>query len=81
MATDTTLGADNGIGVSTILAVLEATDLPHGPIEALITRDEETGMYGAKGLEPETLKGKILLNLDSESNGGTIYELRRRIGH
>lgn len=69
MATDTTLGADNGIGVSTILAVLEATDLPHGPIEALITRDEETGMYGAKGLEPETLKGKILLNLDSESNG------------
>ena len=68
MATDTTLGADNGIGVSTILAVLEATDLPHGPIEALITRDEETGMYGAKGLEPETLKGKILLNLDSEDD-------------
>ena len=50
MATDTTLGADNGIGVSTILAVLEATDLPHGPIEALFTRDEETGMYGAKDL-------------------------------
>lgn len=69
MATDTTLGADNGIGVSTILAVLEAIDLPHGPIEALFTRDEETGMYGAKDLEPGMLKSKILLNLDSETNG------------
>lgn len=68
-ATDTTLGADNGIGVSAILAVLEATDLPHGAIEALFTRDEETGMYGAKELQPDELTGKILLNMDSETDG------------
>ena len=69
LATDTTLGADNGIGMATILAVLEATDLKHGPIEALFTRDEETGMYGAKDIEPGILKGKILLNTDSEADG------------
>ena len=68
-ATDTTLGADNGIGVAAILAVLEAKDIVHGPIEALITRDEETGMYGAKGIEQGILKGKILLNTDSEADG------------
>ena len=69
LATDTTLGADNGIGMATILAVLEANDLKHGPIEALFTRDEETGMYGAKDIEPGILKGKILLNTDSEADG------------
>ncbi len=69
MATDTTLGADNGIGMAAILAILEAQDLVHGPIEALFTRDEETGMYGAKGLEQGILKGKILLNTDSETDG------------
>ncbi len=68
-ATDTTLGADNGMGVAAILAILESTDIPHGPIEALITRDEETGMYGALGLEPGMLQGKILLNTDSETDG------------
>ena len=68
-ATDTTLGADNGIGVAAILAVLESKDIVHGPIEALITRDEETGMYGAKGIEQVLLKGKILLNTDSEADG------------
>ena len=69
LATDTTLGADNGIGMAAILAVLEANDLKHGPIEALFTRDEETGMYGAKDIEPGVLKGKILLNTDSETDG------------
>lgn len=68
-ATGTTLGADNGIGVSTALAVLEATDLVHGPIEALFTIDEETGMTGAFGLKPGYLKGDILMNLDSEDEG------------
>lgn len=66
---ETTLGADNGIGVSAILAVLESDELKHGPIEALFTYDEETGMYGAIGLKPGELQGKILLNTDSEQDG------------
>ena len=68
-AKGTTLGADSGLGVASIMAVLEAKDLKHGPLEALITKDEETGMYGAFGLKPDTLKGEILLNLDSEEEG------------
>ena len=68
-ACGTTLGADDGLGVAAIMAVLEATDLRHGPLEALITKDEETGMYGAFGLKPGTLQGEILLNLDSEDEG------------
>ncbi|MCX6156722.1 MAG: aminoacyl-histidine dipeptidase [Ignavibacteriae bacterium] len=68
-ATGTTLGADNGIGVCSALAVLEATDLVHGPVEALFTIDEETGMTGAFGLKPGYLKGDILMNLDSEDEG------------
>lgn len=68
-AKGTTLGADNGMGVAAAMAVLEATDLKHGPLEVLITKDEETGMYGAFGLKPGTLKGEILLNLDSEDEG------------
>lgn len=68
-ADGTTLGADNGLGVAAIMAVLEAKDLKHGPLEALITKDEETGMYGAFGLKPGTLQGEILLNLDSETEG------------
>ncbi|MDD5362516.1 MAG: aminoacyl-histidine dipeptidase [Ignavibacteria bacterium] len=68
-ATGTTLGADNGIGVATSLAILEANDIPHGPIEALFTIDEETGMTGAFGLKPGYLKGDILMNLDSEDEG------------
>ncbi|MCX6165911.1 MAG: aminoacyl-histidine dipeptidase [Ignavibacteriae bacterium] len=67
--TGTTLGADNGIGVSTALAILEAKDLVHGPIEAIFTIDEETGMTGAFGLKPGFLKGDILMNLDSEDEG------------
>ncbi|HUW05916.1 MAG TPA: aminoacyl-histidine dipeptidase [Williamwhitmania sp.] len=68
-ARGTTLGADNGMGVAAIMAILESKDIPHGPIEALFTSDEETGMTGAFGLKPGFLKGDILLNLDSEDEG------------
>ena len=68
-ANGTTLGADNGIGASTILAVLESKELKHGPIEALFTATEETGMDGAFALKPGELKGDILLNLHSETEG------------
>lgn len=68
-ADGTTLGADNGIGVASILAVLEDDTLVHGPLEALFTATEETGMDGAFGLEAGLLQGDILLNLDSESEG------------
>ncbi len=68
-ARGTTLGADNGLGVAAIMAVMEAKDLQHGPIDALITRDEETGMYGANELPEGELQGDILLNLDSEHWG------------
>ena len=68
-AKGTTLGADNGLGVAAILAVMEAKDLKHGPLEALITADEETGMYGANDLPEKMLQGDILLNLDSETWG------------
>ncbi len=68
-ADGTTLGADNGMGVAATMAVLESKDIPHGPIEALFTCDEETGMTGAFGLKPGVLKGDILLNLDSEDEG------------
>jgi dipeptidase D len=68
-ANKTTLGADNGIGVASMLAVLESTDIVHGPIEALFTITEETGMDGAFGLKPGLLNGKMLLNLDSEDEG------------
>jgi dipeptidase D len=68
-ANGTTLGADNGMGVAAAMTVLEATDIPHGPVEALFTADEETGMTGANGLKPGILKGDILLNMDSEDEG------------
>ncbi len=68
-AKGTTLGADNGIGVAAILAILESKDIPHGPIEGLFTIDEETGMSGAFGLDGKFLTGKILMNLDSEDEG------------
>jgi len=67
-AKDTTLGADDGIGVAATLSVLESTELDHGPIEALFTVDEESGMSGAFHLSPHLLKGKMLLNLDSEDD-------------
>lgn len=68
-AKSTTLGADNGIGVAAILAVLADKTLSHGKIEALFTIDEEEGMDGAFGLKPGFLSGSILLNLDSEEEG------------
>lgn len=67
-AKGTTLGADNGIGVATIMAVLESNEIVHPPIEALFTIDEETGMTGAIGLDETILQGEILLNLDTEED-------------
>jgi dipeptidase D len=68
-ANGTTLGSDNGIGASAAMSVLASKDLEHGPVEALFTIDEETGMTGAFGLKGGILKGDILLNLDSEDEG------------
>lgn len=65
-ANHTTLGSDDGLGVATIMAVMESKDLQHGPIEGLITADEETGMYGANDLPAGELNGDILLNFDTE---------------
>lgn len=67
-AKGTTLGADNGLGVASIMSVLESNDIPHPSLEALFTIDEETGMTGAIGLKPGELKGEILLNLDTEED-------------
>ncbi|AFU67308.1 beta-alanyl-L-histidine (L-carnosine) dipeptidase PepD [Psychroflexus torquis ATCC 700755] len=67
-ADGTTLGADNGLGVATIMAILESQDVPHPALEALFTIDEETGMTGAKELDDSILKGDILLNLDTEED-------------
>ncbi len=68
-ATGTTLGSDNGIGVATMLAVLDADDLVHGPLELLFTIDEETGLTGAAQLDAGLLAGRRLINLDSEEEG------------
>ena len=67
-ADGTTLGADNGIGVAFGLAILASKNIPHGPLELLITTDEEAGMTGAFGLEESDISGDILLNLDSEED-------------
>ena len=72
MANGTTLGADNGIAVATNLAVMEDKSLEHGPLEFLFTVDEETGLTGANNLQPEFIKSKTLMNLDSEEEGA-IY--------
>ena len=68
-ANNTTLGADNGIGVAAMLALLESNDISHGPLEALFTVTEETTMAGALGLDPTLLNGTTLLNLDTEEDG------------
>ncbi len=68
-ATDTTLGADNGIAVAYAMAILASNDIPHPPIEVLITTDEETGMSGAMAIDKENIDGKILINLDNEEEG------------
>lgn len=68
-ATGTTLGSDNGIGVAAMLAVAEADDLAHGPLELLFTVEEETGLVGASALDPALVTGRTLLNLDTEEEG------------
>lgn len=68
-ADGTTLGSDNGIGVAAMLAVMEATDLVHGPLQFLFTIDEETGLTGAAELDPTLLSARQLINLDSEEEG------------
>ena len=68
-AKGTTLGSDDGMGVAAIMAVMESSDIEHGPLEALITADEETCMYGVNNLSADTLKGDILLNIDNETMG------------
>ena len=68
-ADNTSLGADNGIGMASCLAILDDDNIEHGPIEVLITTDEESGMTGAFGLEAGALQGKILINTDSEQEG------------
>lgn len=69
MARGTTLGADNGIAVAYTLAILDSNEISHPPLEVLITSEEETGMGGANNLDPKNLKGKILINIDSEEEG------------
>lgn len=86
VAADTTLGADNGIGVALALAALEDDTLAHPPLEVLLTVNEESGMDGARGLEPGTLRGSTLINLDTEEwghfylgcAGGVDVEVRHR---
>ncbi|HSN58784.1 MAG TPA: beta-Ala-His dipeptidase, partial [Clostridiaceae bacterium] len=68
-ADGTTLGADNGIAVAFGLAVLASTDIPHPPLELLVTTGEETGMGGAQALDPKNLDGRTLINIDSEEEG------------
>ncbi|MFA5641231.1 MAG: beta-Ala-His dipeptidase, partial [Bacteroidales bacterium] len=69
IAKETTLGADCGIGMAAQLAVLDSNNIKHGPIEALFTTEEETGLIGAQSLKPGFIKGEILINLDSEDEG------------
>ncbi len=68
-AKGTTLGADDGIGVAMQMAILQATDIEHGPIECVFTRDEETGLTGAFGMGTDFMSGDYLINLDSEDEG------------
>ena len=68
-AKGTTLGADDGIGIAMELALLDADDIEHGPIECVFTRDEETGLTGAEGMKAGFMTGKMLINLDSEDEG------------
>lgn len=68
-ARGTTLGADDGIGVAMEMALLRSNDIEHGPIECVFTRDEETGLTGAEGMQPGFMRGDYLINLDSEDEG------------
>jgi dipeptidase D len=88
-ADGTTLGSDNGVGVATGLAVMESTDINHGPLEFVFTIDEETGLTGASDFQPGLLKSKYFLNLDGEEKdtlcigcaGGVNTFIRRKITH
>lgn len=71
-ANNTTLGADDGMAVATIMAIMEDNTLRHGPLEGFITADEETTMYGVNHMTADTLKGRILLNLDNETDGEMV---------
>lgn len=71
-ATDTTLGADNGIAIAYALALLDSKDIPHPPLEVLVTTDEETGMSGAMAISKEHIDGKLLINLDNEEEGDLL---------
>ncbi|KMT23107.1 aminoacyl-histidine dipeptidase [Clostridium cylindrosporum] len=71
-ATNTTLGADNGVAIAYALAILESNDIPHPPLEVLITTEEEVGMGGAMNLDPSLLSGKYLINIDSEEDGSLL---------
>ena len=71
-ANGTTLGADNGVGCAMALAALEDKELKHGPLEALFTVDEETGLTGAFSMEPDLVKGRLMVNLDSEEVGSVF---------
>ena len=68
-AKGTTLGADDGIGVAMEMALLQSSDIEHGPLECVFTRDEETGLTGAEGMESDFMKGRMMVNLDSEDEG------------
>src|SRR5699024_4719853 len=68
-ATGTTLGADNGIGMASCLAVLDSNDIAHPPLEVLLTASEETGMVGALGLQPNWLQSEVMINTDTEDEG------------
>jgi dipeptidase D len=68
-ASGTTLGADNGIAVAYAMAILDSSDIPHPPLEVIITTDEENGLTGMEKLDPQQIGGKILINLDSEDEG------------
>ncbi len=72
-ANGTTLGADNGIGVATAMAVADDPDVVHGPLEILCTVDEETGLTGAKALDPSIVSGRVMLNLDTEEDGAVYF--------
>ena len=78
-ADGTTLGADNGMGVAMALAAAISKDVKHGPLELLLTADEEAGMTGAKALKPDSFKGRQLINLDAEEDDHIYIGLRRRL--
>ncbi|KAK8795635.1 hypothetical protein WA158_000292 [Blastocystis sp. Blastoise] len=89
MATGTSLGADDGAGIAVCFGLLENKEFKHGPLEVLVTRDEETGLYGAAGLEEGVLKSKYLINVDSEEQnavcvgcaGGFVMKLGIPVEH